>query len=203
MQHHFTSSRRGQYSDPLFFLSIALHRVFPDDIHRIIMLDADLLFHSDIKQLEDLFPNFSDTNVIGLAYEQSPVYRHMFEIYRKHHQGTNVGDPPPTGRTGFNSGVVLLDLHKMRKSQLYNDMITSETVDVLSSKFNFKGHLGDQDFFSLISMDHSELFYVLPCSWNRQLCLYWKKSYKHVFEDYYVCNETINIYHGNCNTPFP
>ena len=55
----------------------------------------------------------------------------------------------------------------MRESSLYQSLITPELVDKFTEKYSFKGHLGDQDFFSLIGMEHEELFHILPCTWNR------------------------------------
>jgi hypothetical protein len=45
----------------------------------------------------------------------------------------------------------------MRKSDVYNSLIKPKVVKDLTEKFTFKGHLGDQDFFSLLSMEHKEL----------------------------------------------
>lgn len=168
------------------------------------MMDADLKFNQDIKELYMLFNNFSDSNVMGLARENQPVYRHILSTYRASHPGTRLGDPPPNGITGFNSGVLLLNLDNMRKSEKYNSLINSKYVKELTEKFSFKGNLGDQDFFSLLSLEHEELFYILPCTWNRQLCIWWKdKGYESVFDFYYKCEGHINIYHGNCNTQIP
>ena len=119
--------------------------------------------------------------------------------------GTRVGEPPPDGLTGFNSGVLLLDLDQMRKSKLYNSLITADAVKSLSEEFHFKGHLGDQDFFTLLNMKYEKLFHVLPCEWNRQLCRWWEKhgGYNDVFHLYFNCDAPVKIYHGNCNTPIP
>ena len=123
--------------------------------------------------------------------------------------GTRVGDPPPNGLTGFNSGVLLLDLAKLRKSELYDSLLNHETIDRLTAKYHFKGHLGDQDFFSLIGMEHEDMFFVLPCEWNRQLCRWWgEHGYEEVFDQYFKCetrseNSSVKIYHGNCNTDIP
>lgn len=168
------------------------------------MLDCDLKFNADIYQLYNHFSQFSKDNVIGIAREAQPVYRHNLHMYRNKIKDTRVGDPPPNGLTGFNSGVLLLDLDKMRKSELYNSLLTAETVKALTEKYMFKGHLGDQDFYSLISLEHEELFHVLSCTWNRQLCTWWRDNgYKDVFDQYFQCEGHINIYHGNCNTEIP
>ena len=104
----------------------------------------------------------------------------------------------------FCSGVFLLNLQAMRSSKLCNSLLNEETLKTLTEKYHFKGHLGDQDFFTLISMEYEELFYILPCGWNRQLCVWWRDhGYEAVFSQYYDCNEPTHIYNGNCNTPIP
>ena len=203
MQSYFSYKPGAYYSDALFFLSIVIHRVLPH-LKKVIVLDADLKFNADIKHLFEEFDKFSETNIIGIARENQPVYRHALHMYRNENKGTRVGDPPPNGLTGFNSGVLLLDVEKMAHSKLYNSLIFSESVKRLTQKYKFKGHLGDQDFFSLISLENEELFHILPCSWNRQLCVWWRDNgYKNVFYQYYKCDGHINIYHGNCNTDIP
>jgi lipopolysaccharide biosynthesis glycosyltransferase len=132
------------------------------------------------------------------------VYRHTFYQYRGEHRGTLVGEPPPDGLPGFNSGVLLLDLDRMRQSSLYNSLLDEENVHSLCDEFHFKGHLGDQDFFTLVGMRYRQLFYVLPCQWNRQLCQWWREhGYQDIFDQYFRCDGDVMIYHGNCNTPIP
>lgn len=203
MQTFFSHSSKSYYGDPLFFLSIVLHRVIPLD--KVIMLDVDLKFDEDIRLLYNIFDEFSERSIIGIARENQPVYRHLFHQYRGKNPSTRVGAPPPDGLTGFNSGVLLLDLEKMRKSQVYNSLIDSpKTLETLTQKYLFKGHLGDQDFYTLVSMEHEDLFHILPCSWNRQLCVWWRDhGYSQVFDQYYTCSEQIKVYHGNCNSNIP
>lgn len=130
--------------------------------------------------------------------------RHTFWQYRRENPHTKVGDPPPDGLPGFNSGVLLLDLEAMRRSPLYNRLLEPAALQELTEKYHFKGHLGDQDFFTLVGMEHPELFHVLDCTWNRQLCTWWKDhGYSDVFHHYYACEGPVKIYHGNCNTPIP
>lgn len=130
--------------------------------------------------------------------------RHTFWLYRKENPKTRVGEPPPEGLPGFNSGVMLLDLSAMRASTLYNQLLKPSNVAKLAEQYRFKGHLGDQDFFTMIGMEHPELFYSLACGWNRQLCTWWRDhGYGDVFQLYYGCDGPVYIYHGNCNSPIP
>ncbi|KAK7085267.1 Xyloside xylosyltransferase 1, partial [Halocaridina rubra] len=48
------------------------------------------------------------------------------------------------------------------------------TLTEKTSLYSFQGHLGDQDLYTLIAFDYPELFYTLPCGWNRQLCEWWR-----------------------------
>ncbi|XP_071476898.1 xyloside xylosyltransferase 1-like [Diadema antillarum] len=193
------------YMESIFFLSTMLHEnLLPDYVNRIIMLDTDLKFMSDIKELFDHFDRFQGDNIIGIAHEQQPVYRHIFSLYRSQNRGTLVGAPPPDGLTGFNSGVLLLNLDKMRASKHLKQFLTPDVIVSVRDKYHFRGHLGDQDFYTLVSMEKEDLFYVLPCSWNKQLCQWWKnKGYDDVWDQYFECKGKIHIYHGNCNTPIP
>uniref|UniRef100_A0A452HZX2 Xyloside xylosyltransferase 1 n=1 Tax=Gopherus agassizii TaxID=38772 RepID=A0A452HZX2_9SAUR len=134
----------------------------------------------------------------------SPFSRHTFWQFRRENPQTKVGEPPPDGLPGFNSGVMLLNLEAMRQSQLYNQLLEPDMVRQLTEKYHFKGHLGDQDFFTMIGMEHPELFHVLHCTWNRQLCSWWREhGYSDVFDQYFRCEGQVRIYHGNCNTPIP
>ena len=133
-----------------------------------------------------------------------PLPRHTFWQFRHENPKTRVGGPPPEGLPGFNSGVVLLNLEAMRQSPLYGRLLEPAHVQQLADKYHFRGHLGDQDFFTMIGMEHPELFHVLDCTWNRQLCTWWRDhGYSDVFDAYFRCEGHVKIYHGNCNTPIP
>ncbi|KAM4574375.1 xyloside xylosyltransferase 1 [Fundulus diaphanus] len=204
MQKHFSAGSGAYYSDSIFFLSVAMHHIMPESLTQIVQLDLDLKYKTNIRDLFQEFDNFPPGAVIGIAREMQPVYRHTFWQYRKENPKTRVGEPPPEGLPGFNSGVMLLDLSAMRASALYNQLLKPSNVAKLADQYRFRGHLGDQDFFTMIGMEHPELFYSLACGWNRQLCTWWRDhGYGDVFQLYYGCDGPVYIYHGNCNSPIP
>ena len=181
-----------------------MHRVLPKSLHRVIMLDVDLKFTDDIKKLYRYFQLFNEENVMGIAREMQPVYRDFLSEYRSENSETRVGEPGPDGLTGFNSGVMLLDLDAMRKSHLYNKLLNIKVIEQMIGEFHFRGHLGDQDLFTLMSFKYEQLFYILPCNWNRQLCTWFRDhGYADVFHQYHTCDGDIKIWHGNCNTTIP
>ncbi|XP_061095284.1 xyloside xylosyltransferase 1 isoform X1 [Conger conger] len=204
MQKHFSAGSGAYFSDAIFFLSVAMHRIMPAELERVVQLDLDLKFRSNIRDLFQEFSRFPPGAVIGIAPELQPVYRHMFWQYRKENPSSRVGAPPPEGQPGFNSGVMLLDLGAMRGSALYNGLLEPGRVGALAERYHFQGHLGDQDFFTVVGMAHPELFSPLACGWNRQLCTWWREhGYSDVFPLYYRCDGPVHIYHGNCNTSIP
>lgn len=91
-------------------------------------------------------------NLIGVGNDLAPHYYHVLRFFRESHPGTLIGDP---GRfQGFNTGVVLFNLDKMRKSELYNSIVENKAgiVDKLAEKYQFKSHLGKQrQFFCFLN----------------------------------------------------
>ncbi|XP_035911949.1 xyloside xylosyltransferase 1 [Anopheles stephensi] len=108
------------------------------------------------------------------------------------------------GYPGLNSGVVMLHLDRIRRSRLYEEIIKESTVKNMADKYSFQGHLGDQDFYTLMGFEFPGLIYRLDCVWNRQLCTWWREhGYSDIFDRYFHCEGTVKIYHGNCNTRAP
>ena len=50
---------------------------FPPEILRIIQLDLDLKYKTNIRELFEEFDNFLPGAVIGIAREMQPVYRYV------------------------------------------------------------------------------------------------------------------------------
>uniref|UniRef100_A0A8C8HFK9 Uncharacterized protein n=1 Tax=Oncorhynchus tshawytscha TaxID=74940 RepID=A0A8C8HFK9_ONCTS len=130
-----------------FFLSV-LSSMSPKSVC-IVLLDVDLKYRSNIRELFLEFDRFPSGVVIGIAREMQPVYRHTFWQYRKENPQSCVGEPPADGLPGFNSG-----------------LLEPRNVSLLADQYHFRGYLGDQDFFTMISMEHSRLIHSLACGWN-------------------------------------
>ncbi|XP_034109484.1 xyloside xylosyltransferase 1 isoform X1 [Drosophila nasuta] len=223
---YFSSMPNSYYSDSLFFLSLGLHRIADKSISRAILFDCDIVFRSDVRLLFAEFDRFLPHQLFGLAPELTPVYRHILYRYRVRFPKSNFGNPyhpmqlvknnknsklitnhnnhERHGYPGLNSGVVLMLLNRIRDSKTYLEVLTQYEVHRLVSKYSFKGHLGDQDFFTLLGYEYPNLIYRLDCIWNRQLCTWWKDhGYSNIFDAYFRCEGVIKMYHGNCNTRIP
>ena len=54
---------------------------------------------------------------------------------------------------GFNTGVVLFDLERMRESEEYNKYISETEVGRVMRKYGYHISLGDQDWFTNIGFE--------------------------------------------------
>ena len=199
----FSTGKRNYYNDMVFYVAPILYEVLPSVVDKVIFLDTDLRFKTDVAELYAQFELFMQHQPIGMAYENQPVYQHMLSDYIREHPTSWIGRPHPHGIIGFNSGVMLQDLSKIRNSNTYTSYLDGSKIKELTVKYSFSGHLGGQDLFTLISLEERDLFYVLPCQWNRQLCQFWKTGYAQIFDKYFNCPGRIHVYHGNCHMPIP
>ena len=61
---------------------------------------------------------------------------------------------------GFNTGVVLFDLERMRQSAEYNGFLEAEEVARVMNKYGYHVSLGDQDWFTNIGFEVSGLILI-------------------------------------------
>ncbi|XP_071453542.1 xyloside xylosyltransferase 1-like [Hetaerina americana] len=229
MSPHFSSKRGTYYSDPLFYLSLGLHHIFRPDLHKVLMADVDMKFVGDIAELWAEFYKFNSKAILGIAPELAPTYMHAFHSYRTSNPDTKIGEPfIEDGYPGFNSGILLLNLDRMRQSKILAKFIGEDitgnpedteeikeleeevngrvtSVGNLVKKYSFVSNFGDQDFYTLLGVEYPELLHVIPCNWNQQLCIGWgeQEAYIDVFDRYFRCDGEVKVYHGNCNSPIP
>jgi hypothetical protein len=94
------------------------------------------------------------------------------------------------GYPGLNSGIILMDFDRIRKSRLYEESLKAENIKRIIEKYSFRGHLGDQDFYTILGYEFPDLIYHLDCVWNRQLCTWWKNhGYSDIFDNYFHCKD--------------
>nr|XP_031315586.1 LARGE xylosyl- and glucuronyltransferase 2 isoform X1 [Camelus dromedarius] len=145
------------YSGLYGLMKLVLPGVLPPDLVRVIVLDTDVTFASNIAELWALFAYFSDKQVIGLVENQSDWY--FGNLWRNHR-------PWPALGRGFNTGVILLRLDRLRQAgweQMWKMTATRELLTLPATS------LADQDIFNAVIKEHPWLVQPLPCVWNVQL----------------------------------
>ena len=96
--------------------------------------------------------------------ENRSRFEYWYKLSLRHNtltSDTHVGGP---GRyQGLNTGVLLLDLEKMRNSSLYINTTSPDVITRLRNKYQLLGSVGDQDWLTLGKslLFHIILFYLL------------------------------------------
>ena len=193
-----------KYLAELFYIAPIYHLGF-SALDKLLVIDGtDLEFHDDIKLLYDQFKHVTNGKLIGLGLDLSPNYYNQLNNYRTINPTDPAGMPGET--QGFNTGVVLYNLEAMRRSALYNRYISPAMVDMMIRKFQYDFTLAEQDWFTSLSFLHPDLFYVLPCKFNRQTSIqYLQPPWEQIFESFHECDPKLDVmvYHSNGCGPQP
>ncbi|XP_028634393.1 LARGE xylosyl- and glucuronyltransferase 2 isoform X3 [Grammomys surdaster] len=145
------------YSGLYGLMKLVLPRILPLSLARVIVLDTDVTFSSDIVELWAFFGHFSDKQVVGLVENQSDWY--LGNLWKNHR-------PWPALGRGFNTGVILLWLDRLQQTdweQMWKLTAKRELLSLTATS------LADQDIFNAVIKEHPELVHPLPCVWNVQL----------------------------------
>ena len=146
------------YSGVFGLLKLTLPTILPAGLARVIVLDTDVTFAADIGRLWAAFAQFGSPAALGLVENQSDWYI-PGKLWKAHR-------PWPAIGRGFNTGVILMDLAKLRAggwAQTWRLVAETDLVTMLSTS------LADQDVFNAVVHRHPALLHRLPCHWNVQL----------------------------------
>ncbi|XP_005415110.2 PREDICTED: glycosyltransferase-like protein LARGE1, partial [Chinchilla lanigera] len=145
------------YSGIYGLMKLVLTKTLPATLERVIVLDTDITFATDVAELWAVFHKFKGQQVLGLVENQSDWY--LGNLWKNHR-------PWPALGRGYNTGVILLLLDKLRKmkwEQMWRLTAERELMGMLSTS------LADQDIFNAVIKQNPFLVYQLPCFWNVQL----------------------------------
>jgi len=185
-----------KYTLDLFYILPFYHIEFPDELEHLMVIDIDLEFRIDLLKLYKHFKLFARTELIGVANDQTPHYFQLSRKFVQENPDSLVGTPGKP--QGFNTGVALYNLAKMRQSEAYRSMTSLASMRTLAEKYMVHGTVGDQDWLTVLGWEMEELFYPLPCQYNVQMDqTYNTDQYKDMWTVYHKCDITTMILHRN------
>ena len=138
------------YSGVYGLMKLVLPKTLPHWLDKVIVLDTDVTFATDIAQLWNLFEsmtNQSEETAIGLVENQSDWY--LGKIWKNHH-------PWPAVGRGFNTGVMLLHLNRLRSSSWSTNWKTVAERELMSM---LSTSLADQDIFNAVIKQNPSIVY--------------------------------------------
>uniref|UniRef100_A0A8C6SKY9 UDP-D-xylose:beta-D-glucoside alpha-1,3-D-xylosyltransferase n=1 Tax=Neogobius melanostomus TaxID=47308 RepID=A0A8C6SKY9_9GOBI len=158
------------------------------DVDSLLYVDTDVLFLRPMDDIWSFFKAFNSSQLAAMAPEHEVPKIGWYSRFARH---------PFYGITGVNSGVMLMNLTRIRGTLFKNSMIPSglSWEDLLHPLYQkYKNHItwGDQDLLNIIFHYNLECLYIFPCQWNYRPdhCMYGSNC-KGAEE------EGVSILHGN------
>ncbi|CAB3400326.1 unnamed protein product [Caenorhabditis bovis] len=135
--------------------------LLPDIIHKsvkkVILMDTDILLKTDIMELWRNFHRFTAKTIfaasenLSLYYLNTQAKRFVWPAFGK----------------GYNTGVVLIDLEKLRNSTNWNALWRKATEEQL--RIHGPAILADQDIFNSVFLQNPSWVLKLGCGYNYQI----------------------------------
>ena len=144
------------YSGVYGLIKLVIPNALPQSLDKVIVLDTDITFATDIAELWKLFSNMTK-EALGLVENQSDWY--LGTLWKNH-------KPWPALGRGFNAGVILFNLKLLRQfnwSTVWKMVAEKELLSMSSTS------LAEQDIINAVIKQYPFLVYRLPCQWNVQL----------------------------------
>ncbi|KAM9800045.1 glucoside xylosyltransferase 2 isoform X1 [Syngnathus typhle] len=158
------------------------------DVDSLLYVDTDVLFLRPMDDIWRMLKSFNSSQLAAMAPEHEIPKIGWYSRFARH---------PFYGISGVNSGVMLMNLTRIRSTLFKNGMIATglsweELLHPLYQKY--KNHItwGDQDLLNIIFHYNPECLFIFPCQWNYRPdhCMYGSNC-KGAEED------GVSILHGN------
>ncbi len=123
------------------------------DVDALIYVDTDVLFMRPLDDIWEYFSLFNSTQLAALSPEHEPKGSRAgwYNRFARH---------PFYGELGLNSGVMLMNLTRMREVGWVDKMVE------YYQEYNLKITWGDQDLINIFFHYYPERVYVYECEWN-------------------------------------
>ncbi|XP_061901889.1 glucoside xylosyltransferase 2 isoform X1 [Entelurus aequoreus] len=158
------------------------------DVDSLLYVDTDMLFLRPMDDIWSLFKAFNSTQLAAMAPEHEVPKIGWYSRFARH---------PFYGVSGVNSGVMLMNLTRIRSTLFKNSLIAGglSWADLIHPLYQkYKNHItwGDQDLLNIIFHYNPECLFIFPCQWNYRPdhCMYGSNC-KGAEE------EGVSILHGN------
>ncbi|XP_067855009.1 glucoside xylosyltransferase 2 [Heptranchias perlo] len=132
------------------------------DVDSLLYVDTDVLFLRPVDDVWNFLKLFNSTQLAAMAPEHEIPKIGWYSRFARH---------PYYGAAGVNSGVMLMNLTRIRHQLFKNSMIPTglrweELLYPLYHKYKNYITWGDQDLLNIIFHYNPEYLYVFPCQWN-------------------------------------
>ncbi|KAL6473587.1 hypothetical protein MHYP_G00171480 [Metynnis hypsauchen] len=170
------------------------------EVDSLLYVDTDVLFLRPVELLWELFMQFNSSQLAAMAPEHEEPRIAWYNRFARH---------PYYGTTGINSGVMLMNLTRMRRALFKNDMTAiglhwEELLVPLLHKYKLNITWGDQDLINIIFHHNPEKLLVFPCHWNYRPdhCIYGSNCSPAEQEGVFVLHGNRGVFHSEKQPAF-
>ncbi|XP_063302997.1 glucoside xylosyltransferase 1 isoform X1 [Pelobates fuscus] len=169
------------------------------DVDSLLYVDTDILFLRPVDDIWSFLGDFNSTQIAAMAPEHEEPRIGWYNRFSRH---------PYHGETGINSGVMLMNMTRIRRKYFKNDMTTARLVweDLLMpllKKYKLNITWGDQDLLNIIFAQNPESLFVFPCQWNYRPdhCMYGSNC-QEAKDGIFILHGNRGVYHDNKQPSF-
>ncbi|KAM9854669.1 glucoside xylosyltransferase 1 [Aulostomus maculatus] len=170
------------------------------EVDSLIYVDTDILFLRPVEDIWALLSQFNASQLAAMAPEHEEPRIGWYNRFARH---------PYYGKTGINSGVMLMNMTRLRETFFKNDMTTvalqwKEILMPLLQKYKLNITWGDQDLLNIIFHHNPESLYVFPCQWNYRPdhCIYGSNCQQAEKEGVFILHGNRGVYHDDKQPAF-
>ncbi|XP_077425447.1 glucoside xylosyltransferase 1 isoform X1 [Vanacampus margaritifer] len=170
------------------------------EVDSLLYVDTDILFLQPVEDIWAFFSQFNASQLAAMALETEDLRIGWYNRFARH---------PYYGSAGINSGVLLMNMTRIRETFFKNDITTvalkwSEILMPLLQKYKLKIPWGDQDLLNIIFHHNPESLYVLPCQWNYRTdhCVYGHNCQQAEKDGVSILHGSRGVYHDENQPEF-
>ncbi|XP_049987295.1 glucoside xylosyltransferase 1 [Alexandromys fortis] len=188
----------GRGSSPLRLSH--LYQLILKEVDSLLYVDTDILFLRPVDDIWSLLKKFNSTQIAAMAPEHEEPRIGWYNRFARH---------PYYGKTGVNSGVMLMNMTRMRRKYFKNDMTTArlqwgDILLPLLKKYKLNITWGDQDLLNIMFFHNPESLFVFPCQWNYRPdhCIYGSNCREAEEEGVFILHGNRGVYHDDKQPAF-
>ncbi|XP_031721510.1 glucoside xylosyltransferase 1 [Anarrhichthys ocellatus] len=170
------------------------------EVDSLLYVDTDIIFLQPVEDIWALLSQFNSSHLAAMAPEHEEPRIGWYNRFARH---------PYYGKTGINSGVMLMNMTRLREKSFKNDMTTvalkwEEILMPLYQKYKLNITWGDQDLLNVIFHHNPESLYVFPCQWNYRPdhCIYGSNCQQADREGVFILHGNRGVYHDDKQPAF-
>uniref|UniRef100_U3IA11 Glucoside xylosyltransferase 1 n=1 Tax=Anas platyrhynchos platyrhynchos TaxID=8840 RepID=U3IA11_ANAPP len=170
------------------------------NVDSLLYVDTDILFLRPVDDIWSFLRKFNSTQIAAMAPEHEEPRIGWYNRFARH---------PYYGVTGINSGVMLMNMTRIRRKYFKNDMTTvrlqwGEILMPLLKKYKLNITWGDQDLLNIMFFHNPESLYVFPCQWNYRPdhCIYGSNCKEAEEEGIFILHGNRGVYHDDKQPTF-